>query len=209
MKHNITILLLFFYSFSYSQVDKETTFKKAVEDITNAYNKKNAIAFNRYVRKNEGVYFLVKNGVYQYWYKRKQLQFKVDNDSNYLPYPYYSMLLEQQLPSNFKLSYTSYPVFNCNSKKAKVGLYVDTSYKVNLLSNLIKKYIKFNDIGLDKSELKNELKTINEIEAESRKIIIIGKSDSNWGENFIFYLTYINQKWYISIIDFATFDCSA
>jgi hypothetical protein len=209
MKYTITILFLFFSSFTYSQVDKETAFKKAVEDITNAYNKKNALAFNKFVGKKEGIYFLVKNGVYEFWNKRKQIQFKISNDSPYLPYPYSSMLCEQKLPVNYSIKYSAYPDFNCNSTKNKVGLFIDTSYKTNSFSNLIKKYIKYNDIGLEKDDLKKELYKVRILESTSRKILIISNKKTKWSENFIFYLTYINQKWYITVIDFATFDCSA
>jgi hypothetical protein len=209
MKKPITILLLFAFYLCDAQIEKEKEFQKTVNQVIAAYNKKNSAAFNKFVNKNNGIYFLVKNGVYNFWYNKNIVRFNDTLDNHKLPFPYNSMLGEQKLPSNFKLSYTSYPVFNCNTKKLKIGLFVDTSYEANLLSNLIKKYIKFNDIGLDKNELKNELKIINKIEAKSRKIIIIGKNNSNWGENFIFYLTYIDHKWFISIIDFATFDCSA
>ncbi len=209
MKYTTTILLFFFCSYTYSQVDKETAFKNAVEDILNAYNKKNATAFNKFVSKKEGIYFLVKNGVYEFWNKRKQIQFKINNDSSYLPYPYSSMLYEQKLPTNYSITYSAYPNFNCNSTKNKVGLFIDTSYKTNSFSNLIKKYIKYNDIGLEKNDLKKDLHKVKILESTSRKILIMSNKKTKWSENFIFYLTYINQKWYITVIDFASVDCSA
>jgi hypothetical protein len=208
MKYAITILLLFICSFTFSQVDKEIDFQKTVQDVIQAYNVKNATAFNKFINKKEGVYFLVKNGVYEFWHKRKQVQFKTSNDSTYLPYPYSSILCEQKLPANYSLTYSAYPNFNCNSSKNKVGLFIDTSYKVNSFSNLIKKYLKYNDIGLEKAVLKEELYKVKMIESTSRKILIISNRKTKWGESFIFYLTYINQKWYITVIDFASVDCS-
>ncbi len=209
MKYTITILLLFICSFTFSQVDKESTFKKAVEDITNAYNKKNAIALNKFVSKNDGIYFLVKFGVYDFWNKRKRLQFKATKDSTYLTFPYNAMLAEQKLATNYSLTYSAYPIFNCKSIKNKVGLFVDTNYKTNSFSNLIKKYIKYNDIGLEKDDLKKELYKVKTLESTSRKVLVISNKKTKWGESFIFYLTYINQKWYITVIDFASLDCSA
>jgi hypothetical protein len=208
MKKIITILLLLTFYFSTAQVAKEKEFQKTVTKLIAAYNEKNSTSFNKLVHKDKGVYFLVKSGAYDFWYNRDSIQFDTTPDSFKLPFPYNSMLLQQKLPANLKLTYAKYPIFNCNNKKTKLGLFVDTSHKVTLLSSLIKKYIKFNDLGLDKNELKNELKTITTIERKSRKIVIIGKNNANWGEKLIFYLTYIDNKWYITIIDFATFDCS-
>ncbi len=209
MKKLVTIVLLFSFSFSSAQIKKEKEFKNTVNNIISAYNKKDFLLFNKFIHKKNGVYLLVKNGVYTYWYNRGTIFFNDTISSNKLPVPYNTILCEQKLANNFKITYTSYPILNCNTKNLKTGLFVDTAYKVNVLSNLIKKYINYNDIGLDKKDLKNELKTINKIEEKSRKILILGNASSKWGDIFIFYLTYINNKWFISIIDFATFDCSA
>jgi hypothetical protein len=201
--------LLFVCFFSFSQVDKEKDFQKAINEIIDAYNIKNETVFNKYIGKKEGVYFLIKNGVYEFWQNKKQVSFKKSNDSTYLPYPYYMMLLEQKLPTHFSLKYAVYPNYNCNSKKNKVGLFIDTSYKTNSFSRLIKKYVKYNDIGLEKTFLKTELYKVKSLEATSRKILLLSNKKTKWGESFIFYLTYINQKWYITLIDFASLDCSA
>ena len=209
MKKLLTILLLFTFLFSNAQSEKEKEFQKTVNQIISAYNKKNNVLFNKFINKENGIYFLIKNGVYEFWNHRSAVLFNDTIGKEKLPFPYHSIMLEQKLSSNYTLNYAPYPVFNCNTKKIKNGLFADTNYKVNIMSNLIKRYIKFNDIGLDKNDLKNDLKNVNKIEATSRKIIVFGKNNSKWGENFIFYLTYINKKWFISIIDFATFDCSA
>ncbi len=208
MKKLLTILLFFLYLFSKAQTAKEKEFKKTLNEIVSAYNKKDSAIFNKYIHKKNGIYFLVKNGVYDFWYNKEYVYFTDSIDTFKLPLPYNTIVNEQVLPSNYVLTYSKYPHFNCNSKSTKKGIFVDTVYKVTLLSNLIKKYIKFNDIGLDKEDLKNELKIIQKLESKSRKIVMISNKDLKWGKYFIFYLTYINQKWYISIIDFATFDCS-
>lgn len=54
-----------------------------------------------------------------------------------------------------------------------------------------------------KNELENELKTFKKIETKSRRVTVNSKSGT-----FIFYITSINGKWYLSIIDFASIDCS-
>jgi hypothetical protein len=86
-------------------------------------------------------------------------------------------------------------------KWSKVGLYCDTTKLDTLLSSTAKNLKKWREDDIP--DLK--IKSFEELEKKSKRIVI---SDKEGGE-LVFYLTLIDNKWYLTILDRVTSDCSA
>ena len=82
----------------------------------------------------------------------------------------------------------------------KKGLYVDTT-KVDHTVSKIAKWRNKN--YQDKIPIKT-ISKFNDLEVKSRRVVVA----NNNGNELIFYLSYINNKWVLTIIDKATSDCS-
>ncbi len=90
----------------------------------------------------------------------------------------------------------------CDSENwYKIGLYCDTTQRDDLLSKTALNLNKYRDENIP-------IKTIQDfkiLESKSRRIVLIDNED---GE-LIFYITLINNKWYLTILDRVSSDCSA
>ena len=79
----------------------------------------------------------------------------------------------------------------------------------SLLSSTIKSYLSFlkNEDLLSNKKVKElleeNIKVLN-IETNSKRIVLV----KNNTESLSFHLAYINEKWYLFILDFITADCS-
>ena len=151
---------------------------------------RDSVTLSSYIDKKSGVYILNRIGVFDTYEHRATLGF---SDTTYPNAPFYD---------NIKLTtlkYSKLPTFDCE-KWTKTGTFVDTTRADHLLSKIAKDKNK---------ELKGKVstKTINEfynLENKSRRIVIAA---NNWNE-LIIYLSFINSKWVLTIIDKATCDCS-
>jgi hypothetical protein len=155
-----------------------------------ALSKRDSVTLSSYIDKKNGVYILNRIGVFDTYEHLATLGF---SDTTYPNAPFYD---------NVKLTtlkYSKLPTFDCE-KWTKTGTFVDTTRTDHLLSKIAKDKNK---------ELKGKVstKTINEfynLENKSRRIVIAA---NNWNE-LIIYLSFINNKWVLTIIDKATCDCS-
>jgi hypothetical protein len=82
----------------------------------------------------------------------------------------------------------------------KHGLYCDTIQKDTLLSGTPQNLIKYRGDEIADAEVQK----LKQLEAKSRRIVL-----ARAGRDFIFYLTLIDNKWYLTAIDRITTDCSA
>lgn len=120
----------------------------------------------------------------------------------------------QKISDNFQLQYSSYPEIDCEYA-SKTGLYVDITKTDHRFSDLIKRYIDLPEPDIySEEELKELLSKVQTLEPITRKVILVSdlkpeKDKIFWGKTFIFYLSWIEGKWYLTMIDFALTDCSA
>lgn len=191
MRHFLIIITTFFWAtHSIGQSSKEQDFVWTLKKVVTALSKRDSVTLSRYIDKKNGVYILNRIGVFDSYEHLATLGF---SDTTYPNAPFYD---------NVKLTtlkYSKLPTFDCE-KWTKTGTFVDTTRTDHLLSKIAKDKNK---------ELKGKVstKTINEfynLENKSRRIVI---ADNNWNE-LIIYLSFINNKWVLTIIDKATCDCS-
>jgi hypothetical protein len=101
-----------------------------------------------------------------------------------------------------RVKYAKLPSYNCaNEKWSKTGAFVDTTRTNHLLSKTAKWLNK--NFG-EKISTKIISKFIS-LESISRRIVIT----DNKQNDLVFYLSFIDNKWRLTIIDKATCDCSA
>lgn len=142
-----------------------------------------------------GLYLVYRPGAMDTYHPMK----KLDNE-----YPY---RLEDH-PVNatglkrYPLAYGKLPVFNCdNNTWNKRGFYADTLKRFSPVSQIVAFRKQYEELEITKSEMN----AIRLIEKGSRKVIYTGRS----GDGIIFYLYHSKGKWFLSIIDIVTTDCSA
>ncbi len=191
MKLSLIIFVsLFWTTISFGQPAKEKNFLLTLKEVVTALSSRDSSALSRYIDKNTGVYILNRIGVFDSYKRFTTLGF---SDSTYPNVPFYDSV--KLTP----LTYSKLPKYDCE-KWTKTGTFTDTSQTDHLLSKIA--------TNLNK-EFKDEVpaKTINEfyqLENKSRRIVIA----ENNGNELIIYLSFINNKWMLTIIDKVTCDCS-
>lgn len=128
--------------------------------------------------------------------------------------PVVEQTFTQKISDNFQLQYSSYPEIDCEYA-SKTGLYVDITKTDHRFSDLIKRYIDIPEPNIhSEEELKKLLSKVQTLEPITCKVILVSdlkpeKDKIFWDKTFIFYLSWIEGKGYLTMIDFALTDCSA
>jgi hypothetical protein len=191
MRHSPIIFATFFWStISFGQASKEKDFSSTLKKVVVALSSRDSSTLSKYIDKSTGIYILNRIGVFNSYKRFTTLGF---SDITYPNVPFYDSV--KLTP----LKYSKLPTFDCE-KWTKIGTFVDTTQTDHLLTKIAKHLNK---------EFKNEVpvKTINDfykLENKSRRIVIA----ENNGNELIIYLSFINNKWMLTIIDKVTCDCS-
>ena len=190
MKYCLIIVALFAVEASFAQSSKEDAFAKTVADVIVKLSKRDSAGISRLTDKATGVYILNTIGIMRTYEHVTFIGFSSDT---YPQAPFYDKVKVSPL------KYATLPTFNCE-KWTKTGLFVDTNKVDHMLSRIT--------IVLNKDYQKNipakKIAAFRAFEAISRRVVVA----VNNGNELIFYLSYINDKWVLTIIDKATCDCS-
>ena len=162
-------------------------------EIIKAFNSKDSDGINQYIHPAYGLITLFRRGIMDEYKGTEGFDFKTPVPE-YLPYfPF---------KTDFNIKYQDLPIFDCNTEKwSKIGLYCDTAKIDNLLSKIAFNLNEYNDYNIPVKTIEK----FKEMENKSHKIVL---TDSDDGE-LIFYLTLIENKWYLTILDRVSSDCSA
>lgn len=191
VKHFLIIItLLFSTTVSFGQLSKEEDFAKTLRLVVTALSRRDSVTLARYTDKRFGIYILNRVGVYDTYDHFSTLSF---GNTAYPNAPFYDKV--RLTP----LKYSKLPTFDCE-KWTKTGTFVDTTKTDHLLSQIATRQ---NKDSLKKIS-KKQITEFYSLENKSRRIIIAA---NNWNE-LIIYLSFINNKWVLTIIDKATCDCS-
>lgn len=186
------------------------TVQQIVDQVIHSYNNKDSIAFNALLNKELGLYFITTLGVNNRWTYTSKMSFNHHTDCS-INDPYQDFLAQDQISNTNKknITYSNQPFFECETIYKK-GIFVANKGKYHTLSESINFYkthysgIIGEEITSDKAqELDHLYSKVKRIENQSRRIIV--NSDTG---TFIFYITKIDGQWWITIIDFASADCS-
>jgi hypothetical protein len=111
----------------------------------------------------------------------------------YLPFP-------EIIPS-LKIKKEKLPKYSCKYEKwNKIGLYVDTAITDHLLSKTAKNLKKYRDDKISQETINNFI----QLENISHRVVMVDIR----GNDLIFYLTLIDNKWYLTVLDRVSSDCS-
>lgn len=191
MRHSLIIFATSFWAtLSFGQTPKEKDFSWTLKKVVSALSSRDSAALSKYIDKSTGVYILNRIGVMDSYERFATLGF---SDTTYPNVPFYDSV--KLTP----LKYSKLPGFDCETW-TKTGTFVDTTHTDHLLSKIARNLNK---------EFKDKVpaKTINEfykLESKSRRIVIA----ENNGNELIIYLSFIKNKWVLTIIDKVSCDCS-
>ncbi len=194
MRNTIFIILTILILIPFERIQAQSdNIENSIFEIIKAFDSKDSDKLNQYIHPNYGLIVLFRRGVMDEFEKTNKVDFK-NPVPEYLPYFPFKL--------DLKIKYQTLPTYNCDSEKwNKIGLYCDTTLRDDLLSKTALNLNKYRDENIP-------LGTINDfqiIESKSRKIVLIDNED---GE-LIFYITLIDNKWYFTILDRVSSDCSA
>lgn len=195
MKKITSTLILSIFLMTVLGQTKEDDFKKACDDILQSISKKNAAGLNAYVSPALGVYVMHRTGAMDEWTNVKKLD-------GQLPYSFETFTIDKKDLKKYTLKFSAIPAYDCGeSIWKKRGYFADSTKKYKPVSEIIAFRKKYEHETVSK----NVLNQVKMVENNSRKIVFTGSK----GDGVIFYLSYINGKWWLSILDAVTTDCSA
>jgi hypothetical protein len=176
-----------------SQNPKEISFKKTLQEVVRICIKKDSVSLLKYIDKKTGIYLIYRPGVSDNFANYEALSF------NETTYPYVTVSADINATV---LKYTKLPAFSCeNEKWSKTGCFVDTTKTDHLLSKTAKNMVDFFEVDISTKTIAD----FQKLESKSRRVVIVTPA----GNNFVLYLSYIDSKWYLTIIDLVTGDCGA
>ena len=195
MRHLLIIsFLLTSFIFCFGQTIKEQKFKTSIEEIIIAFSNQDSAKIAKFINKEIGVYQLHRIGAFD--------NFTFYRTLNFSDKTYPSVLFGHAKRSNIlPLSYSSLPVWDCEKEAwSKKGLFVDTTKIDHILSKICKDRNKFVPDNIPNKKIQ----FFYGLETKSRRVVLY---DNN-GIELIFYLSYLNGNWYLTIVDHVSSDCS-
>jgi hypothetical protein len=190
MKCLTSFLLLFVLTSAVAQPVKEKDFSATVKAVVTALKHRDSAALLKYTDEKWGVYIIHRPGILDTYKNYPQLSF---SDTTYPNVPFYDNVVLTTI------RYASLPTYDCEAW-SKTGTFVDTLKRDHLLSGVAKNLAK----QIKGSVPAKTIKALHELEMASRRIVIASRN----GADLIFYLSLLNNKWVLTIIDKISNDCS-
>jgi len=173
--------------------NKNGHLESTIVQVVKAFKEKDAVTINSLMPKENGLIVLFKRGTMDEYGKAEKIDFEK-------PFPEY--LPNIHFVTDYKIKFENLPTYDCETMKwSKQGLYCDSVSQDSLLSRTALNLNQFRGDSIQASEIKR----FAELEKNSRRIVL---SDSDHGE-LVFYLTLIDNKWYLTMLDTVTSDCGA
>jgi hypothetical protein len=172
-------------------VDK--VFKKQCADIVTAFARQDFHALNKYIDNATGVYVITRPGAIDALNHYDSL-----SNQAFSHYPY----KDAKGGKGVAIKIGTAPKYNCGDEMwNKRGFYADTVHykRIGELMDFLTK----NDMGNYSVAEQNKVK---DLENKSRKIVYTELSKKH---GIVFYLTLINKKWRLTLVDAVASDCGA
>jgi hypothetical protein len=186
----LLIAILINTSTVFSQNEKEELFATAVKQVVEGFSKEDSTALSRLTDSTIGVYLLDYGNTYLKYEHVKTVRFSEVGK--------WHMLFSQA--ENIQLSVLQYAplpqwIFSSESW-SKTGLFVDTTQTDHMLSA----GCKFKNKSEPDSYPQKTVDFFWQLESVSRRIVLQDKV----GKEIAFYLSYLHNKWHLTIVDKAT-----
>ena len=190
MKCLTSFLLLIVLKSAVAQPVKEENFVATVKAVVKALKERDSAKLAEYTDKNYGVCMIYRPGVLDTYKQYPYLSF---TDSTYPNAPFYD---DVKLTS---IRYASLPTYNCETW-SKTGTFVDTLRRDHLLSSVAKNLAK----QIEGLVTAKAIKDFYKLEMVSRRVVIASNDEAD----LVFYLSFLKNRWVLTIIDKISNDCS-
>lgn len=197
-----SLIIIAFSSFAQTKTSKKeadfvTTCKGVVSSIYNNDIKK----LNTYIHPKYGLYTLYVPGVSTRFINEKKIVLGSPLD-NHLGMTSNDMPIKKSDFIKNRLKYGKLPDWRWTGDEgawSKTGFFADSIKKYKPLTEIANFWLSNNEYSPEYS--KKNLRIVKFIEAQCRKIVFAPSKE----DGLIFYMIYINGKWYLAIFD-AAFD---
>jgi len=181
-----------FVCFLISCTSKTVQLDQSIHQVVTAFTEHDSTAINQMIHPDVGLHILYRSGVFPVFENIHTIDFSrpVALSFSYLA-----------IKSTAEIQHANLPTFNCATNQwNKTGLFVDTTDTSHLLSETARQLNEY----LDKGIPQDSIRFFHDLEARSERVVLVDE-----GGDLVFYLSRINQKWYLTILDRLTSDCNA
>ena len=165
----------------------DNSLEETILTIIKAYQKQDEETLNSLILKDFGIAFVYRPGIMDVFEFTDKISF-----SEPLPDGW---TFDTKIITDYKIRFEKLPHFDCDEEKwnKPAGIYCDTKNKIETLSSIAKNVNEYAEGNFSTAEIKK----LKEIEKKSHRVIVIGKK----GNEFIFTVTFWENKWYLTIIE--------
>lgn len=194
----LTLIILFAGTgFSLKCRESDQLFEIAVFKVIKAFENKDAGVLNGMINKDFSLYVIHRNGTFDQYAQFDKVEF---DSQEYISYVFdYSNF---EFANDYSVKYDELPEFSCDTEVwTKKGLFCDIDLKDNILTRTAENLRKYADADIDAGTILG----FHKIEKKNRRVVLINEK----GQSLIFYLAKIKKRWYLTILDRVSGDCSA
>lgn len=202
--HILLLMGLISFSNNAASQNKEKDFERTVYTIIGAFQKQDEKAVNSFINKDLKIASIFRIGVANNFIFLDSLNISSNCHLNgYRPYT--------APKTKYKIRYGKLPEFDCDIERwnKPAGLYCDKEGTDSLFTETIRHFMTYEmeyEYVPDNAKISEEkFSFYKDIEKNSRRVVLY----DNDGEDIIFYLTWFKNKWYLTIVDRVSSDCSA
>jgi len=173
---------------------KPDHFEATVMKVIHAFHDRDGATLNGLISEETGLAVIYRIGVFDEYVLVDSIDFEQPVPA-YLGYP-------DMVAVPDSVHYAELPVYDCGEMVwDKTGLFADTTRSDDKLAQTAQNLVKYRGDSIPETELAR----FRDLAQQSRRIVLTGQED----EELIFNLTLIADKWYLTLIDRVTTDCSA
>ncbi|MDR1075636.1 MAG: hypothetical protein LBL59_04860 [Xanthomonadaceae bacterium] len=205
----------------------EQAFKQTLQKLIRAFNAKDSAAINRLVHPQIGIYVLYRTGIPPISVRVDRLclqERESDCEMNFLmggDIPdFVSMQWQNQQLDTDPVSRSGRITEDdlCDMDSMEPGLYIDTQKPGAILSDRWRKGIEMLYSPMTKewqqamAWFERESDVVDRFDDSSRHVTLLWRENGDehsWTEAFVCYLSMIDGVWYLTVLDYASPDCSA
>ncbi|MGZ3866878.1 MAG: hypothetical protein ACXVC6_14150 [Bacteroidia bacterium] len=180
-------------SFSQSKAE-EAEFRRLCGEVANAFAKNNMTSVNKFIEPSAGIYVITRPGAMDVVSHEPKLDEKKPFVVNYK---------DASSVKKHKISYGEVPKYSCGDMKwDKLAFVADSANKPKRLSDIM--YFRSTNEGEKYTAAQTEAK--DAVERKMRKVVYSSIAKKR---GLVFYMSYLNGKWYLTVIDTTEGKCAA
>lgn len=174
-------------------------FEQVVNQVIAGFQQRDNSKINSLIHRDIGLYVMYRPGVMDTYNRTERLDFNAPIPG-YLPYesPSRNALKRYNKVTRYNIT----PRFDCDKERWNMtGLFVGRTGENHLLSESAKWLKKYEIPDLPDKDIA----AMKRVESVSRRVVLIADDDSS----LVFHLSHIRGKWYLTLLDRLSDDCSA